>query len=58
MLLPVLILKQIVAHTAQVYGQLLLDEFVLAQIKKKTGYWANKYAVQLGAKYVDAFNIQ
>lgn len=49
--------KANVAHTAQVYGQLLLDEFVLAQIKKKTGYWANKYAVQLGAKYVDAFKI-
>ena len=49
--------KANVAHTAQVYGQLLLDEFVLAQIKKKTGYWANKYAVQLGLKYVDAFNI-
>jgi hypothetical protein len=49
--------KANVAHAAQVYGQLLLDEFVLAQIKKNTGYWANKYAVQLGFKYVDAFNI-
>ncbi len=49
--------KANVAHTAQIYGQLLLDEFVLAQIKKRTGYWANKYAVQLGFKYVDAFNI-
>lgn len=49
--------KANVAHTAQLYGQLLLDEFVLAQIKKNTGYWGNKYAIQLGLKYVDAFKI-
>ena len=49
--------KANVAHTAQVYGQLLLDEFILSQITKSTGYWANKYALQLGIKYVDAFNI-
>ena len=49
--------KANLAHTAQLYGQLLLDEFQLSQITKSTGYWANKYAVQLGFKYVDAFNI-
>jgi hypothetical protein len=49
--------KANISHIAQVYGQLLLDEFVLAQLKKNTGYWANKYAIQLGLKYVDAFNI-
>ena len=49
--------KANIAHTAQVYGQFLLDEFILAQIKKKTGYWANKYALQLGIKYIDAFKI-
>ncbi|MBA3674580.1 MAG: hypothetical protein H0W75_06425 [Chitinophagaceae bacterium] len=49
--------KAKVAHTAQLYGQLLLDEFVLSQLKKNTGSWVNKYAVQLGVKYVDAFKI-
>lgn len=44
-------------HRAQFYGQLMLDEFILRQITKNTGYWANKYGIQLGAKYVDAFNI-
>jgi hypothetical protein len=44
-------------HRAQFYGQLMLDEFILGQITKNTGYWANKYGIQLGAKYVDAFNI-
>ena len=49
--------KANVAHQAQVYGQFLLDEFVAKQITKNNGYWANKYALQLGFKYVDAFNI-
>lgn len=49
--------KANLAHTAQVYGQFLLDEFQLSQITKNTGYWANKYGVQLGVKYIDAFNI-
>lgn len=49
--------KANVAHQAQLYGQFLLDEFQLGQITKSNGYWANKYALQLGFKYVDAFNI-
>ena len=32
------------------YGQALLDEFSLAEIKAKTGWWANKYALQIGLK--------
>lgn len=31
-----------------VYGQLMLDEFVLAHIKANDGWWANKYGYQLG----------
>lgn len=41
----------------QVYGQFLLDEFNLAQIKRNDGWWANKWGLQLGAKYIDAFGI-
>ncbi|MCE2711414.1 MAG: hypothetical protein LW688_02620 [Cryomorphaceae bacterium] len=32
------------------YGQLILDEFFLAEIKAKSGWWANKYGGQLGIK--------
>ncbi|CAN5260182.1 hypothetical protein BH09BAC2_BH09BAC2_00680 [soil metagenome] len=49
--------KANVAHRIQLYGQLLLDEFQLSQIKNNTGYWANKYGIQFGAKYIDAFGI-
>jgi hypothetical protein len=39
------------------YGQFVLDEFVLDHIKEADGWWANKYAIQAGAKYVDAFGV-
>ena len=47
------VLKQI-----QFYGQFLLDEFNLAQIRKGDGWWANKWGLQLGAKYINAFAIK
>ena len=46
------------AHHFQLYGQLLLDEFIANEITKNDGYWANKFAYQLGGKYVDAFNLK
>ncbi len=49
--------KANLAHRVQLYGQVLLDEFILGEIKKSDGYWANKWAVQAGIKYMDAFNV-
>jgi hypothetical protein len=51
-------LKANINKQIQVYGQLLLDEFLLKEIKAHTGWWANKYGYQLGVKYIDAFNIK
>jgi hypothetical protein len=51
-------LKANLKHNVQLYGQLLLDEFVLKELKANTGYWANKYGYQLGIKYIDAFQIK
>ncbi len=45
-------------HKFQFYGQFLLDEFILKQITKSNGYWANKWGLQAGIKYVDAFTIK
>ncbi len=39
------------------YGQVVLDEFILGEIRKQEGYWANKYGWQLGAKHFDAFGV-
>ncbi len=51
-------LKANLAHRFQVYGQLLLDEFKLSEIKAGNGWWGNKYGIQAGAKYIDAFAIK
>jgi hypothetical protein len=39
------------------YGQLVLDEFLLNEITAGNGWWANKYALQGGIKYIDAFGV-
>jgi hypothetical protein len=46
------------AHKFQFYGQLLLDEFVLSELKNHPDWWGNKFGYQLGAKYIDAFSIK
>lgn len=40
------------------YGQFSLHEFKLREIAKSSGWWANKYAWQLGLKYIDAFGFK
>lgn len=40
-----------------VYSQLMLDEFRIADLMAGKGSWTNKFAFQLGAKYIDAFNV-
>jgi hypothetical protein len=50
-------LKANLPHKIQVYGQLMLDEFLLSEIKNNRGWWANKWGLQFGAKYIDAFGI-
>ncbi|MEO7922695.1 MAG: capsule assembly Wzi family protein [Chitinophagaceae bacterium] len=41
----------------QVYGQFLLDDINIAELRKGSGWWANKWGIQLGGKYIDAFGI-
>jgi hypothetical protein len=40
------------------YGQFLLDEFSLNDMKAGKKSWKNKYGYQLGAKYYNALNIK
>lgn len=64
-------LKIKVAKKHQLYGQLLLDEFLLKEIKADinkylnpgdstivSGWWANKYGFQAGFKSFDLFKIK
>jgi hypothetical protein len=41
-----------------VYSQLLIDDYNAAETKLIKGYWGDKYGVQIGVKYVDAFTIR
>ncbi len=49
--------KANIGHKAQLYGQFLLDEFILSEIKNNPTSWVNKWGLQLGLKYVDAFGV-
>lgn len=49
--------KANVARRFQLYGQFVLDEFNFGQITKFNGWWGNKFGVQTGLKYIDAFGI-
>jgi hypothetical protein len=42
----------------QFYGQIMLDEFLLSEIKAMNGWWANKQGVQFGFKNFDLFMIK
>ncbi|MDP4211729.1 MAG: hypothetical protein Q8926_03825 [Bacteroidota bacterium] len=46
-------------HAVQIYGQLLINEFVLHEVLHYShGWWGNKQGLQLGIKYIDAFNLK
>ena len=39
------------------YGQFVIDEFLLSEFRDRTGWWANKWAAQLGFKSFDPFGV-
>lgn len=39
------------------YGQFLLDEFSIGEVKNEKNSWKNKFAYQLGVKYFNAFKV-
>jgi hypothetical protein len=50
--------KANVAKKFQFYGQLMLDEFNLSELREDNTWWGNKYGLQLGAKYVDVLGVK
>jgi hypothetical protein len=49
--------KANILKTAQLYGQVMLDEFLLSEVRAGNGWWANKQSFQVGAKYFDVAGI-
>ena len=45
------------SNQINLYGQFLLDEFSLGDIKRGDNSWKNKYGYQLGVKYYNAFKV-
>ena len=50
-------LKANVRKRAQLYGQVMLDEFIIQRALKDPGNWTNKFGFQLGVKYIDLFGV-
>lgn len=36
------------SNAFQVYGQVILDEFLMSEIRNRNGWWGNKFGMQLG----------
>ncbi len=50
--------KANIKKTAQLYGQLVVSEFMFKEIMRyNRGSWLNKHALQLGGKYIDVAGI-
>lgn len=49
--------KAIVFKRINLYSQFLLNEFTAKQFFSNNGYWANKWALQVGGKYFNGFGI-
>ena len=45
------------SNQINLYGQFILDEFSLGDIKERDNSWKNKYGYQLGIKYYNAFKV-
>jgi hypothetical protein len=50
--------KYEISKKAAVYGQFMFDEFVAKEVFNGSGFWANKWAVQLGVRGSDLFKVE
>jgi hypothetical protein len=50
--------KYKLSDLSHLYGQLVLDEFTLSELRAGNGYWANKFGGQIGFKCFDLFGYE
>jgi hypothetical protein len=50
--------KAVPVKNLQFYGQVMLDEFKAKELFSSSGWWGNKFGIQLGGKYFDAFTVR
>lgn len=46
-----------IKNSIKFYGQMIIDDFEIDAIRSGLKGWENKFGIQLGAKYIDAFKI-
>ncbi len=49
--------KAMIAHRFQLYGQFILNEFKIKELTSTNKWYGNKWGVQMGGKYFNAFGI-
>lgn len=49
--------KWIVTRGLSLYGQAVLDELKISELRAGNGWWANKFSLQAGLKYIDVAGI-
>jgi hypothetical protein len=50
--------KSNIARHISLYGQFFLDEYNFKNLLKRNGWWANKFGIQAGMKYINAFGVR
>ena len=45
-------------NSVNFYGQFLIDEFAIGDVRESNQSWRNKFAYQIGVKYYDAFKVK
>ena len=46
-----------IRQRVSLYGQIIFDEAKIDELFSNNGWWGNKFAFQLGAKYINAFGV-
>lgn len=47
-----------IANRCRLYGNLVLDEFLVKEVFSNKGWWGNKHAGQLGANYINVLGVK
>lgn len=51
-------MKYKITDNFYVYNQLLIDEMTVGEVFSGSGYWGNKFGLQFGGKYFNAFKVE
>lgn len=50
--------RYIISKHFSYYGQFILDELIISNLRAGNGWWGNKFGIQSGIKYINAFGVK